>query len=489
MSCQEFLDLVEVQRWNEIVSKYHRLPSNLSDDTLDQIVSLALFHLGYAPAQKGKWKDALKYWGEAAQKANNRYLAQNLALAQEQLGRWAHAAQAWRDMLQRRPRKKDHPDYLAEKQVSAMWEHVAECYQNVYRDADAIECLRKAIQYAPDNVALRFKLVSVLMVEDHGDQEAAARELNSILEIEPDNVEALTQLAHYYKGHWKYDAAPLWRKIIALDPDNPEVKQELADSYVKKALPEKKPGWFSRKRTSYKQQVEILQEGLELLPDHPDLLVAFGIVHINAKKKTQAKEQFLRAYQVAPQNLVIVETVLQNLIHLKEDKLMEEMIPEIHTVPNLLPGFWVDQGITALDHKSWAQRFFDEALEHLNYTDKTTKAGVLVDIYMGIPEKKQHQDLRKLYMKRIEQEVPQSGALEYLEGFLVFARTHTTTKARRLIRKAKKLATAANDTGMLQHIEVAERMLSVPTGDLMNILFQMEESLGGKGGFNDEPFF
>jgi hypothetical protein len=208
---------------------------------------------------------------------------------------------------------------------------------------------------------------------------------------------------------------------------------------------------------------------------------------MESKKKKLAKEQFLRAYQIVPQNTHTVSTVLQNLIHLQEDKLIEEMIPEIRTIPNLLPGFWVDQGKTALDHKSWAERFFDEALRQLNYTDKATKAGVLVDIYICIPPG-QYQEFKDRYMKKIEREVPRSGALEYLEGFLTFTQTHNTSKARRLIRKAKNLATAANDTGMLQHIELAERMLSISPSDIMNMLFNMEDILEEMGGFDDGPF-
>jgi tetratricopeptide (TPR) repeat protein len=309
------------------------------------------------------------------------------------------------------------------------------------------------------------------------------------LEIDPNNIEALTQLAHYYKNHWRYDATPLWKKVIELEPDNTEAREELAQSYINKALPQKRQrGFFWRRGSSYKQKIKILQEGLEVLPDHPDLIVALGIVYMDARKKKQAKEQFLRAYQIASQDTYVASAVLQNFIHLKENKLIEEMIPEIRTIPDLLPGFWVDQGKTALDHKFWAQRFFDEALEQLNYTDKATKASVLVDIYMCIPPG-QHQDLKNVYMQKIEQEVPHSGALEYIEGFLVFSQTHNVNKARRLIRKAKKLATAANDSGMLQHIEMGEQILSISPRDFMDMLFGMEEMIEEMGGFDDGDFF
>ena len=85
--------MLENQCWNEIISKSRRLPSTLKDDALNQIVSQALFHLGYEEAEKDKWTQAVKHWKEASEKANNRYLAQNMALAQEKLGHWDQAAQ------------------------------------------------------------------------------------------------------------------------------------------------------------------------------------------------------------------------------------------------------------------------------------------------------------------------------------------------------------------------------------------------------------
>jgi len=491
---QEFLDLVEAKRWDEIVNKFRRLPSTLNDKTLNQIVSLTFFHLGYAQAEKNKWKQAIKHWTEAAQKANNQYLAQNMALAREQLGQWARAADAWREMLRRKPRKQDHPDYLTDKQVATVWEHVVVCYLNAHMEEDAIDCLYKAVEYDSGNLTLRFKLVSMLMAEGYGDTEAAAGELKNILKVDPNNIEALTQLAHIYQD-WEYDTIHLWKKIVELEPENTEARGELAQSYIKKVMPEDKPGGFFGRRSPYKQQLEVLQEGLEVLPDHPDLVAALGIVHTRAKKKKQAKEQFLRVYQLAPQDTHLVSLVLQNLIRLKENKPIEEMIPEIRTIPGLLPGFWVDQGTAALHHPSWARRFFDEALEQLNYTDKTTKAGVLVDIYLCIPPGRQHQAFRDTYMQKIKQEVPQSGALEYLEGYTLFSQTHNIKKARRLIQKAKKLAAAAKDTGVLQHIEVVENLLSTSPVDFINTLLRgmdeemLEELIEEMEGFDDGDFF
>ena len=476
---QEFLDLLENQRWNEIISKSRHLPSTLNDDVLNQIVSQALFHLGYEEAEKEKWAQAVKHWKEAGEKANNRYLAQNMALAQEKLGHWDQAAQSWKDMLRRKPRKPDHPDYLTDKQVAAVWEHISDCYYNAYRDYDAIDCLQKAIQYAPDNLALRFKYISTLDPEDFRNRERIIRELNGILDIDPDNVNALTQLAHHYRDDWRQDAIPLWKKIVVLEPDNKEARAELAQSFIDKALPQQKQKWFWGKPVPYKQQLTILQEGLDMLPDHPALILALGFAHMDARKKKLAKEQFLRAYEVAPKDFQIVSMVLQNLIHLQEKTLIEELIPKIQANPELLPVFWVDQAIAALDHPGWGERFFEVALEQVNYTEQATNASVLADIYISIPQEEEFQQLKKMYLGRIEQEVPQSGALEYIQAFLAFSQSHDISKARRLLRKARKHASAADDSGLLGLIGQMEQTLSKTPKALLDMFSKGPQGMEG----------
>ena len=93
LSCrQDVLELAEKNRWHDVIHTLHHLPKNLEDESLNQLHSLALFNLGSEQAEKNKWPQAIKYWEEAADKAHNRYLAQNLALALEKRGDWEAAA-------------------------------------------------------------------------------------------------------------------------------------------------------------------------------------------------------------------------------------------------------------------------------------------------------------------------------------------------------------------------------------------------------------
>lgn len=478
---QEFDDLAQAERWQEILKNFERLPANLNDDALNQVASHALFQQGHEQAEKGNWRKAVKYWQEASEKSHNRYLAQNLAIAQEQQGAWEEAAKEWREMLRRRPRKEGHPDYLSEKQVAAIWEHAATCYVNAYIDDEAVKCQRKAIQYDPQNLELRFKLISMLMPEGRGDSQTVIKELKAILDIAPEDIEALTQLAHLYRNDWRHDPLPLWKKILEIEPDNTEARKELAWSYVDKVLPQKRG--FLSKIPPFKQRVEILEEGLTLLPNHPDLILALGIVHIDAHKDAQGRDYLLQAQKQAPKDAQIAAMVLQNLIHVHGDEDIEKIIPQIHQIPSLLPSFWVDQGRTALDHPKWARRFYEEALEHLNYIDLVSRASVLVDIYLSIPPGK-HKDLRQTYIDKIVQEVPKSGAVEFIQAIATIDVEGNMGKAKRLLRQAKRRAKAANDNRLLQQIEAEEKALTMPPPPdaLMDMLFNNMGGMGGKKG-------
>jgi hypothetical protein len=111
-------------------------------------------------------------------------------------------------------------------------------------------------------------------------------------------------------------------------------------------------------------------------------------------------------------------------------------------------------------------------------------ASVLVDICLSIIEEGGDRTLQRQYMQKIQDEAPNSGALEYIEAFTGFQRTGDVKKSRRLLRKSKKLAKAANDAALLQLIEGAEKILSPASPfDMMGKLFGM-----GGDQFNEDMF-
>ena len=500
---REAQKLAVAGQWQALAKMGKVLPAALNDALVMKLLSLASFHLGYAYAQEGNWEQALIAWKHASNRSHNRYLAQNMALAHEHLKQFSAAAAAWREMLKRRPRRKDHAEYVQDKHVSAIWAHVAGCYFQDWDDSEAITCLQKAIKYDPNNMAARFKLVAIYQDKDIINLDGAMRELNAILDIEPDNIEALSQLAALHSNDWRYNAAPLWKRIIALEPDNVEAREALVSSYINQIFPPMLQHAFGDGNAAYyrmppinnpsiyKQRLKLVNEALELIPDHPRLVSTLGSIHQQRGKKELAREAFLRACELAPGNPKIASSVLQNLALMNDADALEKLIPKIHEIPELLAEFWVDQGMTILDRVKWAERFFEEAVRHVAYSTHCSLASVLVDIYMTLDKEGQRAAaLKKMYMKKIQAEVPISGAIEYIDGFTHYQRTGNVNRARRQLRKAEKLARTAHETILLQEIQSAQDMLSPSRQDgfldtLLNGMDDgmLEQFIDKMGGF------
>ena len=500
---REAQKLAAAGQWQALAKMGKGLPATLNDALVKELLSLASFHIGYAHAEEERWAQALSAWKQASTISHNRYLAQNMALAHERLQQFTAAAAAWREMLKRRPRRKDHAEYLQDKHVSAIWAHAAGCYFQDWDDGEAITCLKKAIAADPKNMAARFRLVAIYQDKEIINLDGAMRELNAILEIEPDNIEALSQLAVLHSNDWRYNAAPLWKRIIALEPDNVEAREALVSSYVNQVFPPMLQHAFGGEKVKhfrmpplnnpsiYKQRLKLLDEALELIPDHPRLVSTLGSVHQQRGEKDLARKAFLRAYELAPDNPTIASSVLQNLALMNAADALDKLIPRIHEIPELLAEFWVDQGVNILDRLQWAERFFEEAVRHVEYSPHCTLASVLVDIYMTLDKEGQRADAMKAaYMEKIQAEVPTSGAVEYIDGFTDYQRTGNVNRARRQLRKAEKLAQAAHETILLREIQAAQDMLSPSRQDnVLNTLLDgmddemLEQFIENMGGF------
>jgi tetratricopeptide (TPR) repeat protein len=477
----ELVGLAQEGRWQEAVNLLDRLPDPGADRIVAETGSLAYYHLGYDAAQAGKWPLAAQHWRKANQLDANRYVSQNLALAEEALENWGNAAEAWREMVRRRPRKEGHPDYLTDAQVAALWNHAAECYGHTDLQAEVETCLRNAIKYAPDDTALRMRLADTLL--DMQRDDAAETQLTEIVALEPQNVDALVRLGRLYEGRWDRDPVATWRQVLAINPEHPEAREALADDYVK-MVSDLLPWGAHRFSPAHagKSDIEILEIGLQELPGHPRLLVALGIAHARARQFKQAREYLLQAYRAAPQDVHNLNSVLHELLHAEAGDAIESLVPAVRQIPGLLPAFWLGQASMALQCKlgeEWADFFIEEALKLAGqpWVDDT-RAGLLLEAFEMAYQAKSD-TLTSLLEKRIRDEVPASGAVQYIEAHRLHFETMDPRGAARVIREAIRAARKANDTGVLRRAEAVEPLLKgFPQGiDLQRALrdlFQLD---------------
>lgn len=470
---EEAVALAREGRWQDLVNLHGRLP--VSGAGADRIVaetsSLAYYHLGHEAAQAGKWSLAAQHWRRANDLDANRYLAQNLALAEEALENWVNAAEAWREMVRRRPRKEDHPDYLTDAQVAALWNRAAECYGHTEL-TDALEtCLRNALKHAPGDTALRLRLADVLLDQQRGD--AAETQLTEITALEPQNVEALVRLGRLYQGRWDRDPMAIWRQVLAVNPMHPEAREALADGFVKMVTDQSS---FASYRFSMaypgRSPIEVLELGLQELPGHPKLLAALGIAHSREHRAEQAREYLLQAYKAAPQDVQVVSLVLHELLHADAGDAIAALVQDVRLIPRLLPAFWFEQARMALHcrfDEKWADFFIEEAVRLSAQPGvDDTRAGLLLDAY-ELAHEEEAGGLRVALEKRIREEVPASGAVQYIEVHRLIIEKGDLHGATRLIRDAIRAARKANDKGVLRRAETIELMLK---GAPMNMAFE-----------------
>jgi tetratricopeptide (TPR) repeat protein len=365
--------------------------------------------------------------------------------------------------------------------VAALWNHAAECYEHTERAGEVETCLRNAIKYAPDDTELRLRLADVLLLQERSD--AAETQLQEIVALEPQHIEALVRLGRLYEERWDRDPMAIWRQVLAANPTQPEAREALADDYVK-MVSDQSPFAAYRFAIAHpdKSNIEVLESGLRELPGHPKILVALGTAHALERHAKQAREYLLQAYQAAPQDVRIVTPVLHDLLHADAGDAVEDLVPAVRQIPRLLPAFWFDQATMALHCKfgeEWADFFIEEALKlgAQPWVDDT-RAGLLLEAYELAHEEKAG-SLRTLLEKRIREEVPTSGAVQYIEAHRLNFEENDLHGATRLIREAIRAARRAKDAGVLRRAEAIEPLLKgVPLGfglqDILKDLFKMD---------------
>ena len=186
------------------------------------------------------------------------------------------------------------------------------------------------------------------------------------------------------------------------------------------------------------------------------------MIQARANQYPQARASLLRAFQVAPQDVRVANSVVHELLHANAGDAVEAIIPQVGQIPGLLPAFWLDQASKALQCKfgeEWADAFIEEALKLADapWVDDT-RAGLLVAAF-EVAQRGQAADLVALLEKRIRAEVPDSGAVQYLEAYRLHSEKQDIRGATRLIREAIRKARQANDKGVLRRAEAIEPAL------------------------------
>jgi tetratricopeptide (TPR) repeat protein len=105
---------------------------------------------------------------------------------------------------------------------------IATIYLQLKNRDKAIEMFNQAISFAKqpdDNNNMISAYINLFnLYTEKAESEKAVEMMNKVLELDPQNKEALLQLAKHYEGKNEFDKAmPLYDKLVAIDPSNTDI--------------------------------------------------------------------------------------------------------------------------------------------------------------------------------------------------------------------------------------------------------------------------
>ncbi|MBC7318048.1 tetratricopeptide repeat protein [Candidatus Bipolaricaulota bacterium] len=195
----------------------------------------ALILMGDVLMGEGNAAEAVNFYQRAWQKSPAADAELKLAQALAAAGRTEEALRRYQNILQRSP-------YSAQAQLGygdlllaqGQKDKALEAYQNALRFAGDVatreQAARKIIELKPDDIATRFRLAGYLREQYKYD--GAIAQYEAILEMDPQNIEAVIGLGDCYVPKTQYDEAlEYYRKALEM-ATSPEKKVEIYGKIV-----------------------------------------------------------------------------------------------------------------------------------------------------------------------------------------------------------------------------------------------------------------
>ena len=189
----------------------------------------------------------------------------------------------------------------------------------VHKRVDALELARTVSGQAKNDVGLHFSL-GVLLAREK-EYEMAIFELKLADGLSPGTPEILHNLGQAYFRKKNYEKAEdALKRALSLSPASPDTLYFLAEVYAAerkdlqalevllgahKLAPKNTDiilliGRLSLMQGYYEDAVQILEEGVKLEPRRPELRAALGESYFNARKVTEATQEFEKLIEVDP---------------------------------------------------------------------------------------------------------------------------------------------------------------------------------------------
>ncbi|PKO19807.1 hypothetical protein CVU37_02110 [candidate division BRC1 bacterium HGW-BRC1-1] len=167
------------------------------------------------------------------------------------------------------------------------------------------------------------------------DMDKALTQYQHVLELDPENVEAMVAVGNILLNRKKYDeATELFSKAVDLNPDRVEIYDAIAQTLINRKEPARAIAMYEKalalnpkaeklyvslaslyeKDENTTDVIRVLKTGIDRTEGAPELLMTLGVVFEKNRDFGQAADYYERALQKAPENRVMLASLLNSLV-------------------------------------------------------------------------------------------------------------------------------------------------------------------------------
>lgn len=172
----------------------------------------------------------------------------------------------------------------------------------------ALKVLQDALEMAAESPRIYFRMG--VIHDKTGDKAASIQAMRRVIELEPDNANALNYLGYTLADMGKdlEEAEKLIRRALELKPD---------DGYITDSL-----GWVYYQQGRYEKALELLERAADLAPDDPVILEHLGDAYRKLGRKQEALEFYRRSLEQKepPEDAAAIREKIRNLTETLSDK-------------------------------------------------------------------------------------------------------------------------------------------------------------------------
>jgi Flp pilus assembly protein TadD len=183
-------------------------------------------------------------------------------------------------------------------------------------------------------------LLAAKVLEKQNNLDAAAREYQAALDLDPKLSETLTALAYLYIKQKKYPEAEVsLRKVIAADPNNSNAQVQL--------------GRLLAEEGKNDEAAQELQAGLAANSGDPQAALELGTLYVRADKYPEAERQFRLAVQKMPKNAEAHLALGSLLMHTRKyPEAQQELLLAVQLKPDLA-GAYGSLAVVSAENKNY----------------------------------------------------------------------------------------------------------------------------------------